>query len=293
LLRVERGEADWTADGLRPTAYADLAKKYGVNRKNGQLQIFPEISILYLAMNNSYGSNSSQPIFKGNAPLRKAVNFAVNRKLIVAQRGFGGGQPADQVLAPGVAGFKHYAIYPNTPNLTKAKKLATGHTRDKKVVFYFRNNSTGPPIAAVVQDNLTKLGLNVVPTPLPRGIQIKKEGTRGEPFDMTLEGWVADYPDPYDFIDVLLNGSNIKADNNNNVAYFNDPKYNARMHHAETLVGAKRYATYRKLDLDISKNAAPWASYANAKNRDFFSSRIGCYMYHPVFLFDLARACLK
>ena len=60
-------------------------------------------------------------------------------------------------------------------------------------------------------------------------MQIEKEGTRGEPFDITSEAWIADYADPYDFINVLLSGDNLHASNNNNVAYFNSPKYNKQM----------------------------------------------------------------
>ena len=40
-------------------------------------------------------------------------------------------------------------------------------------------------------------------------VQINKAGTRGEPFDMNLIGWFADYPDPYDFVNVLLYGKTI------------------------------------------------------------------------------------
>ncbi len=39
-----------------------------------------------------------------------------------------------------------------------------------------------------------------------------------------MAGWFADYADPYDFIDILLNGNNIHEANNNNLAYFNDPR---------------------------------------------------------------------
>ncbi len=90
-------------------------------------------------------------------------------------------------------------------------------------------------------------------------MQIQKEGTRGEPFDITGEGWIADYADPFDFIDVLLNGKNIHDSNNNNVAYFNDPAYNKKMDAAAKLAGAARYTAYGNLDVDLMKNAAPWA----------------------------------
>ncbi len=60
---------------------------------------------------------------------------------------------------------------------------------------------------------------------------------------LTSEGWIADYADPYDFINVLLSGDSLHASNNNNVAYFNDPTYNKQMRSAALLSGAKRYTS--------------------------------------------------
>ena len=79
------------------------------------------------------------------------------------------------------------------------------------------------------------------------------------PFDLTAEAWTADYPDPYDFMNVLLSGDSLRDANNNNVAYFSDPKYNTAIRNASKLTGSKRYSTYGALDMDISKNAVPWA----------------------------------
>ncbi len=124
-------------------------------------------------------------------------------------------------------------------------------------------------------------------------MQIQKEGTRGEPFDMTSEGWIADYADPFDFIDILLNGKNIHDSNNNNIAYFNDPAYNKKMDAAAKLSGAARYNTYGALDIDISKNAAPWAARNNFNDRILLSKRVGCFTFNPIYSVDLAALCLK
>ena len=46
--------------------------------------------------------------------------------------------------------------------------------------------------------------------PQPFAVAIKTAGTRGSDFDMFLIAWFADYPDPFDFINVLLDGQNIQ-----------------------------------------------------------------------------------
>jgi peptide/nickel transport system substrate-binding protein len=124
-------------------------------------------------------------------------------------------------------------------------------------------------------------------------VQIDKEGTRGEPFDITYEGWLADYADPYDFIDVLLNGDNIHASNNNNFAYFNDPNYNKQMRAAALLTGASRYDAYGKLDVRLMHDAAPWAAWRNSNDRILVSKRFGCFVYNNVYEVNLAAACIK
>ena len=60
-----------------------------------------------------------------------------------------------------------------------------------------------------------------------QGFQIyTAAGTKGAPYDAAIVGWGQDYPDPYDFLDVLLNGNAIHDTNNNNLAYFNVARIN-------------------------------------------------------------------
>ena len=80
-------------------------------------------------------------------------------------------------------------------------------------------------------------------------------GTKGTDLDMFSIGWIADYFDPFDFINVLMDGTTIADANNTNYAYFNNPKYNSAMKAAAKLSGQARYKAYGNLDVNISKNA--------------------------------------
>ena len=134
------------------------------------------------------------------------------------------------------------------PDLTTAKKWAGEgrHQGRQDGQYYTSNTGSAPLVAQIVQFNLKQIGLNVNSHLFARAVQIDKEGTRGEPFDITSEGWIADYADPYDFINVLLSGDNLHASNNNNVAYFNNPTYNAQMRSASLLSGVARYNGVRQ-----------------------------------------------
>ena len=92
---------------------------------------------------------------------------------------------------------------------------------------------------------------------------------------------------------MLLDGTNIKAANNNNVAYFDDPAYNKEMADASLLFGDRRYSSYATLDARITTDAAPWAARANSTNRIFVSARSGCFTYNAVFGVDLAALCVQ
>jgi ABC-type oligopeptide transport system substrate-binding subunit len=129
---------------------------------------------------------------------------------------------------------------------------------------------------------------------LPFSSLLATTGDLTEPYDLVLLGWFADYPDPVDFINILFDGHNIAPQNNNNLALFDSPVFNKRMETAERLSGLQRYATFGRLDIDIMRQAAPWAALYVPTVRDFVSSRVGCYVFQPAWAaMDLAAVCLK
>jgi ABC-type oligopeptide transport system substrate-binding subunit len=285
-LRVQQGSTDYASGGIPPAAYAEAAQKYGINK--GQFWVQPLLSTAYLAFNTSRG------IFKNNVALRKAVNQVIDRRALLSQSGYLAGKRTDQILPPGMAGFRDADLYPlMQPNIAAAKKLAQGHTGDGNVVLYESNRGASPLRAQIIQYNLAQIGLKVDTKLFARAVQLTKEGTRGEPFDIADESWGADYADPYDFINVLLDGRNIQDQNNNNFAYLNDPKFNQQMTQASLMSGPSRYKAYGNLDVAIMQQAVPWAPRSNANNRMLVSKRTGCFAYSAIYTVDLAALCLK
>jgi ABC-type oligopeptide transport system substrate-binding subunit len=273
LLQVKANQVDYDMGGLPPTAHADLAKTYGVNK--GQYQVHQLVETDYVAL------NTSRPTF-GSATMRKAANFAIDRPAMLRVRGAFAGKRTDQILPPGMGGFKDVKAYPlKGADYAKAKSLAKSNCKD--VTLYSATSSTGQALAQVFKYNLTQMGCNVN-VKLFQGFQIyTAAGNKGEPFDAALVGWNQDYPDPYDFLDILLNGNNIHADNNNNLAYFNNASVNRLLAAANRKVGPARYKAYGNLDVMLTKTYAPWASYDNRNLREFVSKRIGGYMFQPAY----------
>jgi ABC-type transport system substrate-binding protein len=289
-LRVQQGATDYAAGGIPPASYAEAAQKYGINK--GQFWVKPQLGVTYLAFNHD------RPLFKGAAgtALAKAINYAIDRPALLAQGGYLAGKRTDQILPPGLAGFRDASLYPlKKPDLTTAKKwmAKTGVKDGQTVELYTSNRGSAPLAAQIIQFNLKQIGLNVNTHLFARAVQIDKEGTRGEPFDITTEGWIADYADPYDFINVLLCGCNLHDSNNNNVAYYNNPTFNKQMEAASLMAGAKRYSTYGNLDVKMMATDPPWAPRNNFNDRILVSKRVGCFTYNSIYSMDLAAACIK
>ena len=290
VLQIQNGEVDYAADGIPPTQNCELGRKFGPDSqaaKDGKQQFFvnPALTFQYL------GLNTQRPTF-ADPDVRKAVAYAIDRKGLLALSGCFAGEPTDQYLPFNLPAFKDADIYPlDEPDIEKARELMGGKTG--KAVMYTFNQSPGPERAQLVQANLERIGIDVTIRQFPRQVQFTKQATRGEPFDIADEGWIADYPDPYDFINKLLDGRTILPSNNVNISYFNDPKYNRKMDAAQAKTGDERNEAYAALDEDIARNAAPLVAWSVMNWIDFVSARVGCYLYHPVYTMDLAALCIR
>jgi len=66
------------------------------------------------------------------------------------------------------------------------------------------------------------------------------------------------------------------------------------MEEASRLRGDARYRVYGALDVDITRNAAPFVVFGTINVREFVSERIGCPMYSSSWGgLNLVMLCLK
>ena len=281
LGEVVRGDAD---DGIiSPLATSQAAKAYP-----SQFHLAPGgTGVACLAL------NTSRPLFRNNPQLRRAVNYALNRRALAHEWfGFVSG-PTDQYLPSGMPGFRDKRIYPTFPKLRKAKALAKGHLRGGTAIMYASNpSSTALARAQIVKEDLSKIGLNV---------QISSTGIRGsagnrdEPFDIVDSGcpFPAPYLDPYPLLNLGFDGSRIQQNNNSDVSYFDNPRFNRLLEQAGSLQGRARYRAYAKIDDELASKAAPAVAYANFDYWAFVSKRIGCVRLNPLTGLVYGALCLK
>lgn len=273
LLRVKAGEADLDIGGPPSAQMASLADEFGVNKT--RFFVNPLVGTGYVAL------NTARQTF-GNAKRRQAVNYAVDRPALLRTRGKFGGARTDQILAPQLPGFKQAKLYPlGGAQPAKAKELLGGFTGE--VNHLHTTSAAAIAHAQIFKFNLEQAGLKVNLKPQPFAVALSTMGNKGNEMDSFTIGWIADYFDPFDFINVLLDGTTIQETNNSNYAYFNDAKYNRLMKAAAKLTGQARFTAYGNLDIDIMKNAAPWIPLFNFTARDFVSARIENFIFHPVY----------
>ena len=277
--RIERGEADW---GWAPASfYLDpargLSRKYGINR--GRFFLKPG----YLLA--SYLLNSRRPLFRNNARLRQAVNFAVDRPALLRGRS---GRPTDQFLPPGIPGFRDARIYPLAgPNPGKARALARGHRRSGKAVLYTIDIPAEQARAQILVRNLRAIGIDVeVKGFTPRAYFGQLDNPRAA-FDIASFDWLPDYIDPFQYTNFLFGRLNPGG----SLGRFDSPRYSRLLGRTAGLGGDARYRAYGELDVRLSRDAAPAVPIGYGREPTFISNRVGCVVLKPYLV--LAAVCLK
>ena len=283
---VESGAVDLADEGEVTAASArDITARYGARSpaaSHGHQQAFirtqPELDFFSL--------NTHRPLFS-HRRLRQAVNYAIDRSALARL----GDQvsnlpdaPFDHYLPPGVPGYRHFNAYPNKPDLRRARQLAKGFA-GSTVVLYTCDTAPCPQQAQIVKTDLAAIGLRVHVRTFGSALYPRLNHP-GEPYDMADNGWFADYADPYDFLNLLLEDGSV-------IPTFEDPGVRSKLARVAELTGPERYLAYAKLDQRLTTGAAPFVVWGNSRGYDLFSARIGCETYSPVYGTDLAALCLR
>jgi len=296
ILETKNGQLDYCPDCVTAAQSFQLNQQYGAGNPSGAQHFFisPLIEVNYYALNVANPALS-------NPLVRQAINYAIDRTGMTKQLGYKAGVPTDKYLPPQLPGSSvEQNIYPlTTPDLTKAKALmnqakAAGVTTPINVLVYSTQGCAScTNRMALLTQELQPLGINIKVKYFQRSVQFQQEGVKGTPNDIADEGWLADFPDPYDFLNILLSGKSILPKNGDNFAYFNDPSFNSQLDAAALKTGSARAQAYGSIATNMAKTQAPWAAWSNQTNYDFFSSAVGCALYQPTYGMDYASLCLQ
>jgi len=197
MALYETGQIDVT---LVSTSYIDQASDE-TNPLHQGLAVTPELSLYYI------GFNTAQPPFD-DIHVRRAFSQVVDKERIaeVILRDMVG--VADGILPPGMPGYSE-ALEGLDYDVEKAKELIAASR--------YEDFSSLPPITltvsgygnyiprylgAIIQEWQQNLGVEISVRQLEPEIFIYN--LKQEKDDMFILGWIADYPDPHTFLDILF-----------------------------------------------------------------------------------------
>ena len=205
---------------------------------------------------NYLGFNLQKKPFD-NIKVRKAFNYAIDKKAIVNLVMNNRVKIARGILPPGMLG---YADKPPkyTYNLAKAKELLAeaGYPNGKgfpEITLTFNKNEIHERVAEFVVANLKDIGIQCKTDELSFNRYLKRVEDGASFFRM---GWSVDYPDPDNFLYTLFHSSNIQ--NGHNYCRFKDALVDEILTEARyTTSFDKRVGLYRSAE-DLLIDKAPW-----------------------------------
>ena len=288
IQTVDRNEADWVHQVAPPfwdPSLGPLWRKHGVNHERFFSQ--PGFTVRLLVF------NASRPLFRDNPELRRAVNFALDRFVL---SGATTAVRTDQYLPHAIPGFRDDDVYPlSEPDLARAKELARGNTRGGRAVMY--TTDFPPPIATAmaVREQLAQIGLDVevkaVPEHIASAAYVGQLARPGEPWDIALVLWAPPIPDPYAYLNALLDTDFIGG---TNLGGFSSAALDGNLRQAARLPQARaRERAYGEIDTRLARVDAPFAAIDVLNEVTFVSSRVDrrCIVLRPAL--DLTTVCLK
>src|SRR5439155_2767759 len=138
----------------------------------------------------------------------------------------------------------------------------------------------GPRELTIVQQQLAEIGIRAE-LDLSEAVSytsVAQDTSRHVAFG--IYAWTADYIDPSNFFDTLLNGHRIAAIRNNDLSLFDDPAVNAGIERAMTITDpAARAAAWRAVDTRVM-DEAPVAPLIHQYESRLYGPRLGGWYRH-------------
>ena len=249
MLMYENDEIDIAGVGL-----ADIDRlREPTNSLNAELhQASPQFSVQYI------GLNVNEPPLD-DRKVRQALNLAIDKREIATIVLGDQVVPATGILPPGFPGFSE-SVSGYTFDPEKAQQLL----RESK---YGNDLEKLPPLTITTPGSFganVSLDMEVILAMWEKNLGIKTEFQQTEfatflkdlnkrRFQMFDIGWIADYPDPENFLDILF-----YSDSSNNHTNYNNPEVDSLLEQARVETDeARRFSIYNQAEQTILDDA-PW-----------------------------------
>ena len=282
------GRADWMqsiGQALPAARLRDLERRYP-----SQLHANPLMQTDYMVF------NVNVPPFN-DVRVRRALNYALDRRAITRLFGASGARPTCQVLPPQMPGYAPICPYTsrprsdgkwNAPDVATARHLiADSGTRGMKVVVW----DTPEPGTFLEEGRATvtllrRLGYRASLRLVADNVYARRSGNSRLRVQISSGGWSADYPSPSSFIKLKLSCGAFKpaTDYNHNAGGFCDPALDRQAERAQRLQSRRPQraaALWTRIERQLVDQAV-WLPMVTPNTTDLVSRRVGNYQFHPL-----------
>jgi ABC-type transport system substrate-binding protein len=262
LRRVEKNQIDYASV---PSAEVQaVAQKYGYpSNKHSRFHVATTDCEFWDAFNNTRPPTN-------DARVRKALNYAIGRVPIIDLSGPYSGTATDQVLVPGLPGYKKLDLYGNQPNVAKAEAVGGSALKNAAPlnIYYNPGSQIATSEAQLEQSEIEQIGLTVTLITSDPSNYYGALETKGSPTPWNIAA-VGSCPNPFDpsgFFSDFFRSPNIPR--------FNDPSVAEKLDHAASLSGPARARAYAELDKLVMTKYAPVAPISISNLRYLVSKRV-------------------
>jgi oligopeptide transport system substrate-binding protein len=281
MALYEKGEIDVTSVS---TSYIDQASDE-TNPFHQELAVTPELSLYYI------GFNTAQPPFD-DVNVRRAFCLAVNKERIAKVILRDMINEADGILPPGMPGYNE-TLEGLDYDVKKAKELIAdsqygdvSNLPSITLTFEGYGNSIPSYLGAIIQEWQQNLGVEISVR------QLEPEdflyNLKQEKDAMFMLGWIADYPDPHNFLDILF-----YTGSENNIFEYSNPGLDALLDQAAIEQNrAVRLAMYQQAE-QLVVDDAPCLPLFHGANYILVKSYVKGYELSPLGIPDLSKVYLE
>jgi ABC-type transport system substrate-binding protein len=219
-----------------------------------------------------------------NVHVRRAVAHAIDRERWARARNQRI-RPTGQPIPPGITGYTKDLKHRQDFDLQEAKKemRLAGYPDglDEPVTLWTGDGRTSRFYGELAQADLEKIGIDIELKQVAFPVFLQETG-KPKTAQMVFSGWVQDFPDPADFLDILFHTRAIHKHDSENKAFYRNPKLDALLNRARVETDPdKREQMYVEASNIVAKDA-PWAFTFNEIKFEARQPYVKNYRPHPV-----------
>ena len=229
------------------------------NHEHIQLAQEKGMNVGYLAINTTKAPLNKKKV-------RQAINMALNKKSYKKAIYFGHAMIAKNPFPPSLWSYNDDIVdYEYDPKKAKELLAEAGHPQGFSTELWVLPvsrpyNPDGRKMGEMMQADLKKIGIQAKIISYDWGTYLDKT-SKGE-HSMAQLGWSADFPDPDNFLNILLSCHATKT--GSNVSRFCHKEFDRLINEAKRLTSKKKRAKLYRKAQEIFKEEAPWVPIAHS-----------------------------